>query len=1029
MTDPSQPSPGALTPALWSRIAAALDGALDLEGTELEAYLESVGATDPVLRSQVEDLLAADSRAEGFLEEAAGSVAAPILGTFEEDASASRDDLFPEDDVPPYRIERRIGQGGMGSVYLANRTDGQFEQRIALKVIKRGMDTEEITRRFLVERQILAGLEHPNIARLLDGGVTPDGRPFFAMEYVDGKAITEYADERRLTVVGRLVVFVDVCAAVRYAQQHLIVHRDLKPSNVLVTPEGVVKLLDFGVAKLLGGPEEGTDDSTRTGVRPMTPEYAAPEQLRGEPVTTATDVYALGALLYELLSGRRPHGISQNSPLGIAETILTRAPIPLSRSVLEDRPIHHGDGTRTRQSAEEVAGARRSSPRSLARQLSGDLSVIVEKALQTDPSDRYPSADALLGDLERYRAALPILARRPSIRYRVGRHLRRHRLAATLVGLIVVALGVGYFATIHQAAQTRREAQRATLVKDFLLSLFADADPNVTGGKNLTATQLLERGADRVTRQLTEEPEVQVELLEAIGSLYRDLGEYDSARPLFSQAARIQADLFGNEDVRVARCLNLEAGNELLASNLVAADSLLQRALALGARGDQEEPQRGEILGNLASLRRRSGDYDEAGRLYLETIRIDRAHYGSDHLIVATDLSNYAVFLDGIGHPDSAEVIHREVLAIRLAQLPRRHSDVARSMANLAEALRGLSRFAEADSLYRESIAIRRQLYRGAHPDLANSLRALAGLQDEIGNLDEASVLLQEALTMSRELLGDDHVTVANCYNQMGVLAYQKGDYAAVRRNMREALAIWERTLPPEHATLWTVRGNLAAVEMLIGDPSLAEAQFRDALAFHRKALGASHPQVASDLNNLGVALRLQGRAREAIEYHREALSVLLGIREPSHGQVLFGRYLLAVALSGTQEYAEAEEHLRETLPLAEAVLPAGHRTIIDLQIELGRLLVTTGRAEEAHPILVGALEQCEPSTSVRPTYRTGEALTALGSCLLALDRGEEAESLLVRGHGVLSETLGPDNVRTTRAARELGRMTAGRRS
>jgi serine/threonine-protein kinase len=1014
---------GPIDPGLWMRVNAVLDAAMDAEtGEERDALLKTAFAGDPEVRPHVLSLLDADARARGVLDTSAEELFSPLLDA----APQASPDLEPGAEIPPYRVVRQIGRGGMGSVYLAERADGQFTQQVALKVIKRGMDTEEITRRFLLEREILARLQHPNIARLLDGGVTSDGRPYFAMEMVDGVPITAYTDGKRLTVDQRLALFEDVCAAVDYAQRHLIVHRDLKPSNILVTSEGRVKLLDFGVAKLLGSWEGASAAGlTRTGMRLLTPEYAAPEQVRGDPATTATDVYALGAVLFELLAGRRLFTGRGRSRSQLEQSILEEDPEPLSLAASRTMKIPGPGGTEVTLTPLDVASARRSHPRALKRKLRGDLTTIVGKALRKEPEERYASAQALLQDLRNFRSGLPVAARRPSLRYRAAKSLRRNRLAFAAVALVILALGAGLAGTAWQARNASREAERANVIKDFLIGLFKDASPDAAQGADLTASQILSRGASRIEDDLGSHPEIRAEVQGIIGGLYEEIGDYESARPLLEQAHETFRRLHGAGDDRVAASLVQMAALEIYDADYVKADSLLRRALAIRSRVlDPGDPRLAVVLSDLAVAKRNLGAYDEAEALHRRVIAIDRAAYGDDHLELAKDYSNFAILKDDLGQADSAEVFHREALRIRRSQLPREHSAVATTLHNLGEMLLARSKLEDAEASYREAVAIKRKIFRGEHPSLANSLRGLAKVLQNKGNLAAADSVLQEALAMSRRRLGDDHTQVANCLNDVAVVAYHRGDLDEAIRALRESLAIWEKALPPEHPTIWTVRSNLAAVEQQRGRPEEAEIEYRKALEFHRASLGPRHDKVALDLNNIGVAVRVQGKAREAAGAHREALDIHRETLGLDHQETLFTQFLLSRALTETGEYEEAEDLLRSAKARLEAQLPAAHRRIVDVTIALGRLLTDTGRAGEALPLLERAQADWRAENPEDASLRTAEAMSALGDCMTSLGRLDEADSLLTAAHGALLAGRGPDHHTALRTARDLERLS-----
>ncbi|HZJ01551.1 MAG TPA: serine/threonine-protein kinase, partial [Gemmatimonadaceae bacterium] len=439
----------------WVQVEAVLGALLDVPTQERPALLEKLSADDPTLRKEVESLIDAHSRAGNFLEDSAAQFAASHM--IEADSAGDRAHL-PGTVIGRYRLLEEIGRGGMGSVWLAERADGQFDQRVALKLVKRGMDTDEILARFLRERQILARLEHPNIARLLDGGVSEDGRPYFAMEYVPGISITAYCDRQRASIEERLRRFIPVCRAIEYAHRNLIVHRDLKPSNVVVDDDGNVKLLDFGIAKLLGD-EDAAGHHTGGASRLMTPEYASPEQLAGSRITTASDIYQLGALLYELLTSHSPNPGDRVTPSEARHNTPALSLVRPSAAVRRKSAITDVEGQPHVRDAVSIAANRATTPERLQRTLKGDLDAIVLTAMRNEPDLRYPTAESIADDIERHLTFEPIRFGSDSLSYRALKFVRRHRLRVASATLIVLALISGISIYTIQVRKEREFAQ------------------------------------------------------------------------------------------------------------------------------------------------------------------------------------------------------------------------------------------------------------------------------------------------------------------------------------------------------------------------------------------------------------------------------------------------------------------------------------------------------------------------------------------------------------------------------------------
>ncbi|MDX1420057.1 MAG: serine/threonine-protein kinase, partial [Rubricoccaceae bacterium] len=637
-----------MTVLQWERVQTLFEQALEHDPDVRTAFLRRACGDDPALYEEVAALLAADEDTHPLLD----GLALDALDVSESEllGSAHRTD----DTIGPWRLGERIGRGGMGEVYLAERVEGGFAQTAALKLIKRGMDSEAVVRRFEAERQILARLEHPGIARLVGGGMADDGRPFFAMEYVEGEPITAYCDAHRLSVDARLRLFATVCEAVRYAHRNLVVHRDLKPSNILVSEDAEgrpqVKLLDFGIARLLA-----TDDDallTQTGHRVLTPAYAAPEQVTGGAVTTATDVYALGGLLYRLLCGQPPIETEGRTAQEVEADVLGAPPPPPSA-----------------RATPEAAERRGTTPDRLARRLRGDLDTMALVALHKEPERRYGSAAELLDDVTRHLGGLPIEARRDSRGYRLTKFVGRHRAAVLATGGVValVAVLVGFY-TARLAAERDRaqgEADKAAEVSAFLASLFEGADPAQSRGADVTARELLAAGAQRVETELAGQPEVQAEMFGTIGRVYASLGLLDEASAALEKSlARL--DAAGADPLDRARAQTALGDLRVSQGNYAAADSLLRRALAVQRAGhDGPHEETAATLGALGDLLQERGDYPASEAPLLDALAMQQALHDGDHPTAAALLNSLGQTYYDLGRYDEAEAHYAEALAMR----------------------------------------------------------------------------------------------------------------------------------------------------------------------------------------------------------------------------------------------------------------------------------------------------------------------------------------------------------------------------
>ena len=794
-----------LDPERWRQIRQLFAAVAELPPAERGRRLAEA---PPELAAEARSLLAAD-RAGGSqrFEEAIAAGASAVLGDLGEAATAS-DGTTPAGDgrglaglaLGPWRLERLLGRGGMAEVWEARRIDGQFEQTVAVKLLKRGMDSEEIVRRFLRERQILARLDHPAIARLFDGGLTPDGRPYFVLERVEGEPITDWCARRELDVPARLRLLIACCEAVAAAHRQLVVHRDLKPSNILVTADAQVKLLDFGIAKLLAE-EDGAGEATRAEVRVLTPSYAAPEQILGEPVSTATDVYALGVLAYELLVGRLPHRRSGRHAAELAREVTGETVTRPSTAVLEAGDAERG-----------AVGLAPRVRRRLARAFAGDLDTIVMTALRREPERRYASVADFAGDLERFLGGRPISARPDSVGYRARKFVGRHRLAVAAASVAVLSLVAGLLVAVWQAdraeqaaaaaraetVRAERQAARAERVRSFLASIFEVSDPVRARGKEVTARALLDEGVRRVDGELAREPELRGEMLDLLAGLYRKLGALDVAKPLAERALALRAQHHGAESADAARSewtlgwvlanqgefadarKRLEHAIAVLdraegADSLAAADAreplvelifgaegpaatlpVAQRRLetyrrVLGERDERTARALSDVALILAELDRRG----EAEAAYRQSIAVLDSVLPADDPRAAYPHNNLAILLLDIGKPAEAEGEVRRALTIREKSLGADHPETIASRGALVQTLMGLDRLPEAEREARQALA-------GAEgKDLFAATQSRAALGQVLlrqGRHREALPLFEQAIAERRGMLPDDHV-------------------------------------------------------------------------------------------------------------------------------------------------------------------------------------------------------------------------------------------------------------------------------
>ncbi len=826
----------------WGQVQSLFERLVELPPLERVRELAIISAGDIELGRLVGTLLEADR------------VSGDFIGAAIADAAALTDHASRiGETVGAYRLIEEIGHGGMGAVYLAERSDDAYRAQVAIKFLRSPLAAPELARRFRAERQILADLVHPSIARLLDGGTAADGTPYLVMEYIDGIPLDEWCDRERWGVRGRVALMRRVCDAVQHAHRSLVVHRDLKPSNILVTADGTPKLLDFGIATL--STTDGASDADATLLGAMTPSYASPEQLRGKRVTTASDTYSLGVVLYRLLCGVPPHELTGLSPAEIEQRVTREPPAPPSTRAPADR----------------------------AREIRGDLDTIVLKALRTDPDERYLSAAELSEELRRWLANEPIAARRASVAYRVRSFVRRYPVAVSASLLAVAALAASTTVSVIQArraavardraAERQRVAEEAT---DFLVTLFQLADPNTTAGDQVTARQMLDRGAARVLSGEISDPDVRATLAISLATIYRNLAEFDAARPLIDTALAVRARVNGEATTEYAAALHERA--ELLYNDGAydSAAATHRRVLAIQERvapGDQDLTE--TTLYGLGLTLDELGQYEEGERLLRRDVEMVRRMYGDTGLSVANSDLALAAVLRRQAKYDEAIPLLEKSLQLSTASVGRKNLDVAQSLNHLARTLSLAGRNEEAVPLVREAIAIQEAIHGKPHPETGASLGNLSGILSDLGRQDEAEVARRQSLAILRSVFGDNHPYIAGTLASLGDILLREEKYADAERSFRESLAIHRRTLS---------KGNPAIAYSLtgLGRALLAEGRAHDALPYLQEGydvrsagLPAGHWHIAASGVALGECLTALGKPLEALPYLRSARTTL----------------------------------------------------------------------------------------------------------------------------------------------------------
>jgi tetratricopeptide (TPR) repeat protein len=808
-------------------VDALFDEALDLPPAARAAFLATACHGRPELRAEVEELLALTCEASPAFAEGLAA------GLLRDALAAGSEPLQPDEHgrcFGSWRVIGELGRGGMGSVYLAERADGEFQQQAALKLVRLGVDdgaaAAETFFRFELERQILASLSHANIARLLDGGRSEDGRPFLVMEYVQGQSIDRYCDAERLDVDQRLALFLKVGRAVEHAHRNLVVHRDLKPSNISVTAEGEPKLLDFGIARLLAA-DAGSEPTTRALARLLTPEYASPEQARGETITTASDVYQLGLLLSELLTGQRAQPIAGTSATAIERAICdTPAARPSAQVRLAATP--------------EIATTRRSTLTALARRLRGDLDAIVLCALRKEPERRYSSVGEMLDDIERHRSGLPVRARPDTPAYRLGKLVARRRTELAWALVVSLAAGWGIAALAVERLRATREARRAEQIEEVIGTLFSRANPHFEPlPLPATPRDYVDEAAKLVRTELRDQPRSQGRLLQLLGRVDVAWALYEPAGELFEEALALRVASFGADSAEAGDSLHWLAQTQHYQGRYEEAERNLRRALAIHRqRLGVRHPSSLQIAMTLGDVQHTRGRLTAAEATLREALG---ALTGSgDHGLQATGLRDLGNVLRDRGALAESEAAYREALRIQSGAVA-----VAISEVYFARLLILRGSFAEAEDLLVGNIAGLRQIYGGDHPTIGIALRDLGYLRLEQGRLEEAEECLERAQRVFRGFVHDDHPMVPRAAAIQAEVARRRGRLEESVGLSRATLAQFGRLELGEHPAAIDTCRTLGEALLTLGRHAEAAATVAPCLAVAERQFVAGDRRTA----------------------------------------------------------------------------------------------------------------------------------------------------------------------------------------
>jgi serine/threonine-protein kinase len=835
--------------ASWEKIEEIFLAALPHTPDSRAAHLDAACGDDSTLRAEVESLLASHDNASAFLETPAMTFASDLLP---DELTAQTSNDIAGQRIGHYQLIREIGRGGMGTVYLATRADAQYEKLVAIKVVRRGLDTEDILRRFRHERQILANLDHPNIARLIDGGTTDDGLPYLVMDFVEGVPLGKYADAHQLSINERLKLFRTVCAAVHYAHQHLIIHRDIKPSNILVTDEGEAKLLDFGIAKLLDPEQSQEDAHTLTEFRVMTPDYASPEQVRGGAITTATDIYSLGVLLYELLTGHRPFQ-HKTQRADASSSFLIAVDEPLKPSVavnrIDEAASAHGSQS-ARVTSQTISRTRSADVATLHRRLSGDLDNIILKAMHSEPQRRYASVEQFSEDIARHLEGLPVIARKDTLKYRTAKFVRRNRLGVVAAGIVALSLLGGIVATAWQARAARQEKARAESVSAFLKKMLAYSNPMIqVEGKNnggTTMTDVLDEAAKRLdSGEFAGQPEVRAELEKIIGESYNGQGKLDLWEAHLKKYIAIQRSLHGDSDSRTLVAL-ADLATIINHTDLAESEKIFRQVLPAmrteQRKGNIKADDLAGALINFGYLRRTQGDSREAESAFRESLSL------------SSQLSN-----------------------------EERHW-IAITRSTLASTLADQGRFDEALATSREAVNESREMNRTDTPDFGFVLTVFGGFLTDTGDFAAADASLKEAETILRERQSPTSLWLGDNLRNQAISFYRQGKYAEAQNRIIETEKIYLESFGASYDHYPTVLIIRGLILDKTGNSTEGEKILREALRLRVATLPKEHFWIALARGALGECLTTQQRFNEAEPLLTESYYMLnskLGARDP----------------------------------------------------------------------------------------------------------------------------------------------------
>ncbi|HTW44480.1 MAG TPA: serine/threonine-protein kinase [Acidobacteriaceae bacterium] len=798
------------TTGQWGRVGELFNAALELDPADRDKFLSSACGSDISLRHEIDSLLSAYDRSSELSRAPATAAETP--------------EPQPLESIGPYRLIRRIGEGGMGQVWLAEQSE-PLRRQVALKLIRSGIFDDTLLARFQAERQSLALMDHPAIAKVFDAGATSAGQPYFVMEYVAGEPIARYCDQKKLSITQRLELFIKVCEGVQHAHQKAIIHRDLKPANILVVEvdgEPVPRIIDFGLAKAASPAAAGESLFSHVWGIAGTPGYISPEQAAGGDIDTRSDVYSLGVILYELLTGAPPFDTAKWRKLPFDQVL---------RTLREEDPPRPSARLSTEKDLFASAAQRATDPKHLRTQLHGDLDSITMKALEKDRARRYGTPVEMATDIRRHLAHEPVLARPASIRYRFGKYLRRHRVAAGVVSTLVILLA-GF--AVLQAVQLRRitrERDRANRITEFMTGMFKVSDPSEARGNQVRAREILDRASSQVESGLANDPDLQTQMMMVMGQVYENLGLYDRAESLYRQADAIREQKLGPENNDTLKTRTSIGWVLFRRGRYHDSEALLRQVLAIRMRRDgPANPETLAVMSYLGVVLGAEGHADRAEELERQVYNLRLKQLGPDNVETLSAMNHLVLALLGQGKWSEAETLDRQQLAIFQRLEGNDAPNTLMASENLGIILYREGRFAEAESTVRKTLAIKQRVLGPDHPETLRTMNTLTAVLTDEGKLAEAQAIEEQVIAARTRLLGPDHPLTLSAMSNLAEILTRRGDYPRAEKLLMQTRDVDVRALGPDDPNTALSTYNLACLKLREGDRNAALRLLQDAV-------------------------------------------------------------------------------------------------------------------------------------------------------------------------------------------------------